>query len=161
MALTTRQIAEAIYTINRHAKTAPEPKHLYTLKKEAIHKLIHEKRATKKGLHFSNQTKFSNQHSTLLIQIEEFYFHIPPEKEDFKKLTHLGALDHTFRNPQIKMPLSKAKKLIYSYLGWRQPKDVKKNHFSSNYYTPTVLGKFSWSSKEPKSQTAHFRKKKS
>lgn len=159
MALTTRQLAEAIYTINRHAKTAPEPKQLYTLKKEALNKLIRENRAVKKGLHFSDHPKYSNQHSTLLIQIDEFYFHIPPTKKDFKNLKHLGTLDHSYRNPQIKMPLSKAKNMIYSYLGWRKKTHTKKRHHSYNYYTPAVLGKFSWKPENPNSPTAHLRRK--
>src|SRR5699024_941504 len=64
-----RKIAQALYTINRHAKAAPKPQHLYTIKKEAIEKLLKEKKAKKIGLHFSNNPKYSNQHSTLLIKV--------------------------------------------------------------------------------------------
>ena len=77
------EIAKALYTINRHAKTAPDPKHLYFIKKEAINRLLKEKHATKVGLHFSKQPKFSNQYSTLLVRVAGYYFHIPPTKEDF------------------------------------------------------------------------------
>ena len=38
-------IARAIYTINRHAKTAPKPQHLYYLKNEAIKKLLAKNKA--------------------------------------------------------------------------------------------------------------------
>ncbi|MGM8211915.1 YkyB family protein [Virgibacillus sp. W0430] len=140
------ELAKAIYTINRHAKTAPEPQHLYFIKKEAIHRLLKEKRAKKMGLHFSKHPKFSNQHSTLLVKVADYYFHIPPSKEDFKFLTHLGALDQSFRNPQTKMPLSYAKKVIYSYIDWkpkRQPSPFRKT-YSSSYYTPSSLGKMEW-----------------
>src|SRR5690625_1428292 len=102
-------IAKALYTINRHAKTAPEPKHLYFLKKEAIDKLLATNKAKKIGLHFSNNPKKSNQHSTLLVKVDKYYFHIPPSKEDFTELKHLGKLDQNYRNPQTRMSLSQAK----------------------------------------------------
>src|SRR5690625_5854769 len=79
------ELAKAIYTINRHAKTAPEPQHLYHIKKETINRLLREKRAKKVGLHFSDHPKLSNQHSTSLIKVDNYYFHIPPTKEDFKE----------------------------------------------------------------------------
>jgi len=144
------ELAQAIYTINRHAKTAPEPKHLYHIKKEAIHKLIKEKRAIKIGLHFSDHPKFSNQHSTLLVKVDNFYFHIPPSKEDFKELKHLGSLDQNYRNPQVKMSLSKAKKIVYQYIGWKleQRRHYKQKKYSSPYYIPSSLGKFEWPPKK-------------
>lgn len=36
------ELAQAIFSVNRHAKTAPEPQHLYFIKKEAINKLLRE-----------------------------------------------------------------------------------------------------------------------
>ncbi|MEI3611045.1 YkyB family protein [Pseudogracilibacillus sp. SO30301A] len=137
------EIAKAIYTINRHAKAAPEPQHLYMIKKQAIEQLLKEKKAEKLGLHFSNNPKYSNQHSTLLVKVANYYFHVPPTKEDFKNLTHLGSLDNDFRNPRTKMSLSYAKKVIYQYINWQPPKNVKRKKFSS-YYTPSSLGKMEW-----------------
>lgn len=137
------EIAKAIYTINRHAKAAPEPQHLYTIKKQAIEQLLKENKAEKLGLHFSNNPKFSNQHSTLLVKVANYYFHVPPTKEDFKHLTHLGSLDKDFRNPRTKMSLSYAKKIIYQYIDWQPPKNGKRKKFSS-YYTPSSLGKMEW-----------------
>ena len=142
-----KELAQALYTVNRHAKTAPEPQHLYYIKKETIHKLLKENRAKKIGLHFSDHPKFSNQHSTLLVQVDEYYFHIPPTKEDFKQLEHLGALDQNYRNPQTKMSLSQAKRIIYKYMNWKndhKPPGYRKS-FSSSYYTPSSLGKMNWS----------------
>lgn len=141
------EIAKALYTINRHAKTAPDPKHLYFIKKEAINRLLKEKHATKVGLHFSKQPKFSNQYSTLLVRVADYYFHIPPTKEDFKNLQHLGELDESYRNPQAKMSLSKAKKVIYQYMKWKGKKPTPKNHWkrsTSTYFTPSSLGKMEW-----------------
>jgi hypothetical protein len=138
-------IAKALYTINRHAKTAPNPKHLYSMKKEAICQLLERNQAKKIGLHFSNHPKLSNQHSTLLVKVGEYYFHIPPTKQDFKILDHLGSLDESFRNPRAKMSLSQAKRVIYNYIGWKPPKTQgAKKQYSSAYFTPSSLGKMEW-----------------
>lgn len=150
-AATVAELARALYTINRHAKTAPEPKHLYFIKKEAIKKLLAEKKAEKMGLHFSDHPKFSNQHSTLLVKVDNYYFHIPPEKNDFNQLEHLGTLDHSYRNPQTKMSLTQAKKVVYCYINYT-PKPEKKSRnrkYTSSYYTPSSLGKMEWPPTKP------------
>jgi hypothetical protein len=145
----TADLAKALFTVNRHAKTAPNPKILYALKKEAIHKLLKEKRATKVGLHFTEQPKFSHQHSTLLIQVEDYYFHIPPSKEDFKMLDHLGKTDQQYRNPKTKMSLSYAKKILYDYVGWNEKNNqTPKQKRYTSYYTPSSLGKMDWPSRQ-------------
>lgn len=138
------KIAQAIYTVNRHAKTAPKPQHLYQIKKIAIDKLLSEKKAKKIGLHYSDRPKYSNQYSTLLIQVHNYYFHIPPSKEDFKQLKHLGRLDQNFRNQRVRMSLSKAKHIIYNYINWQpKPKQrFKKKRRTSSYFTPSSLGKW-------------------
>lgn len=140
------ELAQALYSINRHAKTAPEPQHLYYLKKEAINRLLKENRAKKVGLHFSDHPKFSNQHSTLLIKVDNYYFHVPPTKEDFKALEHLGSLDENYRNPQSKMSLSQAKRIVYRYIEWKPVKKhhVKRKKYTSSYFTPSSLGKMEW-----------------
>src|SRR5690625_2888001 len=122
---TVKKIAQAIYTINRHAKTAPEPQHLYFLKNEAIKKLLSEKQAKKMGLQFSNRPKLSHQHSMLLIRVGEYYFHTLPSREDFKNLPHLGSIDNTHQNPQIQMSLNQAKRIIYDYIDYK-PKNHSK-----------------------------------
>ena len=134
------RLARALYSVNRHAKVATKPQHLYTIKKLTIDKLLQENKANKIGLHFSNNPKESNQHSTLLIKVSNYYFHIPPKKQDFKLLKHLGNLDDEYRNPQTRMSLSQAKKIIYKYIDW-QPKQKKKY---SSYYTPSSLGQMEW-----------------
>lgn len=142
-----QEIAQAIFAVNRHAKTAPEPQHLYYVKKEAINKLLKENHAKKIGLHFSERPKYSNQHSTLLVKVADYYFHIPPAKEDFKELEHLGSLDKDYRNPQSKMSLSQAKRILYPYIDWKpanQSKPKKEKSYTSAYYTPSSLGKMEW-----------------
>lgn len=142
--LVIEEIARAIFTVNRHAKAALQPKHLYEIKKEAIAKLIQANKAKKIGLHFSNNPKLSNQHSILLVKVGSYYFHLPPKKEDFKNLDHLGELDDNFRNPSTKMSLSQAKRILYRYIGWKETntKTVRKQTYS--YYTPSSLGKMEW-----------------
>lgn len=140
-----QQLAQAIFTVNRHAKTALEPQHLYFIKKEAINKLLKENRAKKIGLHFTDRPKYSNQHSTLLVKVADYYFHIPPSKEDIQELEHLGSLDKNFRNPQTKMSLSQAKRILYPYINYKPPSKPKHNHtYASSYYTPSSLGKMEW-----------------
>lgn len=141
-------IAIAIYTVNRHAKTASNNKELYQLKKLALDKLLQIGEAEKVGLHFVDNPKFSQQHSTMLIRCRDFYFHSIPEKEDFKTLPHLGLQDQTFRNPQERMNLKTAKDVLSKFIGLppikkpiRQEKksNVKKsplkhtNEFRSSY----------------------------
>ncbi|GLO65838.1 MULTISPECIES: YkyB family protein [Oceanobacillus] len=144
--VSVHKLAQALFSINKHAKTAPEPKHLYQIKKKAIHQLLKEKKARKIGLHFSDHPKLSSQHSTLLVKVDHYFFHIPPTKEDFKTLEHLGSLDQTYRNPHTKMPLSQAKKLVYQYIGWKPEKKnpSQTRRYQSNYYTPSSLGKMEW-----------------
>ena len=110
-----RRIAIAIYTVNRHAKTAPNNKELYDLKKFALEKLLRSGDAKKIGLHFVENPKFSKQHSTTLVRCSDFLFHMIPEKEDFKSLPHLGHQDQTSRNPQERMNLRTAKELLVKF----------------------------------------------
>lgn len=112
-----RQLAIAIYTVNRHAKTAPDNKELYDLKKLALDKLIQAGQATKVGLHFVDNPQHSKQHSTTLVRCSDFLFHMIPEKDDFNKLPHLGHQDQTSRNPQERMSLRAARALLAQYIG--------------------------------------------
>ena len=132
-----RQLAIAIYTVNRHAKTAPDNKQLYALKKMAIDKLLSSGTAEKIGLHFVDNPKFSKQHSTVLVRCDEFLFHTIPEKEDFNTLPHLGQQDPTSRNPQERMSLKTARELLSKYVGpihrkyLRRKKQYQKSLFTA------------------------------
>ncbi|GEK32727.1 YkyB family protein [Kurthia sibirica] len=109
-------LAQAICSVNKHAKTAPDNKGLYTLKKEAINKLLHLKLAKRVGLHFVDHPRFSQQQSSVLISCANYYFHTLPKKEDFKLLKHLGHLDKNYRNPIERMALSRAKTILNEFL---------------------------------------------
>lgn len=126
-----KQIGQALFIVNRHAKTAPDPSHLYHLKKEAMKKLIKERKAKKVGLHYSNNPKQSRQHSILLVQIGDYYFHMPPGKEDMNSLPHLGHLDDSYCNQKPTLSLTKAKAILYQFLNWsiQQPKDKRRPYY--------------------------------
>ncbi|TMU87973.1 hypothetical protein FGG79_07650 [Bacillus sp. BHET2] len=129
-------LSQAIFTVNRHAKTAGNPKYLYSLKKRALMKMIREGKAKKVGLHFSNNPKNSQQQSDVLIDCGEYTFHIPPSKEDFKELPHLGSLDERLRNPKCKMGLQPAKGILEQYTGMSDQNDQTRKPEKNNYQKP-------------------------
>lgn len=128
-------LSRAIFTVNRHAKTAPDPKFLYSLKRKALEKLLTEGKATKKGLHFSRNPKNSRQQSDVLVSAGEYFFHLPPTKEDFAELPHLGELNDHYRNPKANMSLSVAKNLLQRYTHFH-PTDGKKQPPKRQYQKP-------------------------
>lgn len=117
---TVENLSQAIFTVNRHAKTAPNPKFLYKLKQDALQKLIKEGKAKKVGLHFSGNPKFSQQQSDVLVECGNYSFHLPPSKADFECLPHLGRLNEYVRNPKTTLSLNQAKKLLMSYTGLKE-----------------------------------------
>ncbi len=128
-------LSKAIFTVNRHAKTAGNPKYLYSLKKRALMKMIREGKAKKVGLHFSNNPKYSQQQSDVLIDCGDYSFHIPPSKEDFKQLPHLGTLDHS-RNPKCKMNLQQAKAILEEYTGMSDQNNNSGKNSKNTYQKP-------------------------
>lgn len=131
---TVENLSQAIFIVNRHAKTAPDPRFLYRLKHDALQKLLKEGKAKKVGLHFSNNPKYSQQQSDVLIQCGEYSFHIPPTKKDFKELPHLGKLDKNIRNPKASLSLSEAKRLLAAYTGIKP--EPKKTYSKRRYQKP-------------------------
>lgn len=115
-----KEIAQALYSINRHVKTALNKKPLYQLKKEALEKLIHFGYAKKIGLHFSENPKKSKQHSITLVEVQDYLFHLPVSPKD-KELPHLGKLDFTYTNPSTHMNLTAAKEVIAKYMHLQVP----------------------------------------
>jgi hypothetical protein len=114
---TIENLSQAIFIVNRHAKTATNPKYLYKLKHEALKKMLREGKAKKVGLHFSANPKYSQQQSDVLVVSGNYSFHIPPSKEDFNLLPHLGKLNDQVKNPKTRLPLTVAKILLQSYTG--------------------------------------------
>lgn len=141
MKLTTEQrkeIAQALYSINRHAKTALNKQPLYQLKKETLEKLIRFGYAKKIGLHFSENPQKSKQHSTTLVEVQDYLFHLPASPED-KELPHLGKLDFTYTNPSTPMNLTVAKEVLAKYLKLHMPAAEKreKPRYQSLQSTPS------------------------
>jgi hypothetical protein len=153
-------LAQAIFIVNKHAKTAPEPKALYELKRLSINKLLKEGKAKKLGLHFSDNPRYSAQQSDVIVECGEYIFHLPPSREDLKTLPHLGKRSTSIRNPKAALSLSGAKNILYKYIGQeaerltkqaksRADRRITKNHNSSTNYQNTFpssfLGKgFKW-----------------
>lgn len=139
---TDSEIAQAIFTVNRHAKTAPDNQYLYALKKEALLKMILQKRAHKIGLHFSKNPRKSQQQSSVLVKCGNYYFHMLPKKEDFEHLDHLGHLDESYRNPPSRMNLKMAKEILSDLTGLQpQKKEAAASHFSKSY-KPRQIDRF-------------------
>ncbi|TWT28029.1 YkyB family protein [Planomicrobium sp. CPCC 101110] len=135
-------IAQAIFTVNRHAKTAPDNQYLYSLKKEALMKMILQNRAKKIGLHFSKNPRKSQQQSSVLVQCGEYYFHMLPKKEDFEQLDHLGHLDESYRNPPSRMNLKAAKEILSELTGLQPEKKTQPVPTVAKSYTPRQTDRF-------------------
>ena len=78
--LTIDNLAQAVFIVNRHAKTAPNPKFLYRLKHESLKKLIVDGKAKKFGLHFSQNPRNSQQQSDVLVECGRYTFSYPANK---------------------------------------------------------------------------------
>lgn len=129
---TVENLCQAIYTVNRHAKTAINPRFLYRLKHESLKKLMVEGKAKKVGLHFSEHPKNSRQQSDVLVECGRYMFHIPPAKMDFSTLPHLGKLNNQVRNPKVSLSLNLAKSILQAYTGisesQQHPSGTKPHH---------------------------------
>ncbi|CAH2466077.1 MULTISPECIES: YkyB family protein [Bacillus] len=135
------RLAQSIFVVNRHAKAATNPKYLYWLKKTALERLITEKKAIKEGLHFSRNPRFSQQQSDVLIRLGDYFFHIPPTKDDFRTLPHLGHLESSYRNPKTTLSLTIAKKTLQDYIGPEALKQEKKLNEAVPWYSRTYTKK--------------------
>ncbi|EIM05610.1 hypothetical protein A1A1_15318 [Planococcus antarcticus DSM 14505] len=135
-------IAQAIFTVNRHAKTAPDNQYLYALKKEALNLMIETQRAHKIGLHFSKNPQKSQQQSSVLVKCGNYYFHTLPKKEDFSSLEHLGHLDDTYRNPPSRMNLKVAKEILRTLTGLEPQKKEAAVSNSTKSYQPCQIDRF-------------------
>lgn len=133
---TIENLSQAIFTVNRHAKTAPNPKFLYQLKHDAIKKMLQEGNAIKTGLHFSNNPRNSQQQSDVLVVCGDYTFHIPPTKQDFEELPHLGKLDQSVRNPRASISLTNAKRLLSAYTGLKEDSEHSGASKTRKYVKP-------------------------
>ncbi|MBM7694621.1 hypothetical protein JOC77_004096 [Peribacillus deserti] len=115
--LPIQTLAQAIFVVNKHAKTALKPQSLYHLKQKALVQLMQEGKAKKVGLHFSDNPKYSRQQSDVIVECGDYVFHLPPTKEDKTSLPHLGNRLSEKRNPKAHLSLSKARNILQDYTG--------------------------------------------
>ncbi|MCE4048474.1 MULTISPECIES: YkyB family protein [Bacillaceae] len=133
---TIENLSQSISVVNRHAKTATDPKFLYKLKQASLQKLLSEGKAKKVGLHFSSNPRNSQQQSDILVQCGEYTFHLPPTKKDFEELPHLGSLNQNVRNPKSTLSLNQAKKLLIAYTGLKEDNQDQNKPPSKRYVKP-------------------------
>ncbi|MEH7251766.1 YkyB family protein [Neobacillus niacini] len=139
--LTIDNLSQALFIVNRHAKTAPNPKFLYKLKHETLKKLLEEGKAKKLGLHFSKNPRNSKQQSDVLIECGHYTFHIPPTKSDFAELPHLGKLDGSVRNPKSSLSLNFAKNVLQAYTGIMEIEEPPSNQRKNRPYQKPIFKK--------------------
>lgn len=143
-------IQHALYTVNRHAKTAIDSSELYYLKRKTIKKLLSENLAKKLYLEYSNNPSRGLQSSVVVVEVgtenckTPYYFHTIAEKEDFKNLQHKGKMNQEMRNTQVNMSLNKAKNILYNYLDEKpkkkiQPSYKRNKHLQTNIFTSSFL----------------------
>ncbi|MEW9669121.1 YkyB family protein [Ammoniphilus sp. 3BR4] len=144
---TVDNLAKALFAVNRHAKTSPQPQKLYQLKTSVIEKLIDEGKASKVGLQQSpNPSKYHQQTSNTLVKVGEYGFHILSTREDLLSLPHLGEWSDDFRNPTETFPLRQAVQLLEQYirpLETHPPANIKRpapnpkpNHRRKPFFDP-------------------------
>ncbi|WP_354005852.1 YkyB family protein [Fictibacillus terranigra] len=92
-------------------RTAPG---LYQLKKKAILKLLEEGKAKKFSLNLLSNPCYTRPQLYTLVSVDNFYFHIPVQKEDKGKFKVI-PIDTDYRNPKIHMSLKQAKKILETY----------------------------------------------
>ncbi|MGN7299088.1 YkyB family protein [Ferdinandcohnia sp. SAFN-114] len=115
MQITPIEVAQAIHIINRYAKLSVQTQHLYRIKKEALELLLQTGHAKKVGLDVYKDPRNGRKRTFVSVKVENFYFHISPTKNDYKKLQYLKKEEKP-HNPLVKMDLSVAKHILMTYL---------------------------------------------
>lgn len=117
-------IKHALYSVNRHVKTATDKRELYDLKNKTLQKLIKVGHAEKMWHEYSNNPGKSKQSTVVLVKVgsktqgELHYFHMLPEKDDYESLKHKGVVStQDLRNPKSNMSLTIAKKILQKFIG--------------------------------------------
>ncbi|WP_276211177.1 YkyB family protein [Heyndrickxia coagulans] len=130
--MTIHNIAESLYIINKLAKKSRDTKKinyfdrnygvvnraktrqlkLYALKDAVLRKLLDENKAEMIGYHTQNEKKL------LLIQLEDYTFHLPAEQGQTKCLKHLGeiAIISAAATGKVTLKYNEAVKLLETFL---------------------------------------------
>ncbi|OIJ19431.1 hypothetical protein BKP45_13375 [Anaerobacillus alkalidiazotrophicus] len=131
MNLDIESIQHALYSVNRHAKTAIVKRDLYEIKNNTLQKLINIGHAKKLWLEYSTQPGKAKQSTVVLVKVgiktkgNPHFFHMIPEKEDYITLKHKGVVcPQDLHNPKSSMSLNTAKKILLQFIG-AKPQKVK------------------------------------
>ncbi|WP_285395261.1 YkyB family protein [Lysinibacillus sp. fls2-241-R2A-57] len=131
--ITLQNIAESLYLINKSAKVSRDTKKdnyhlknhsfvqaaktrqskLYDLKVSVIKKLLSESEIEIKGYH----TMFGG--FLMLLEINDFTFHLPVFKNEIANLTHLGVLENEIsseRTRKVSLNFFEAENLLNRYI---------------------------------------------
>ncbi|WNF35077.1 YkyB family protein [Bacillaceae bacterium IKA-2] len=124
-------IKHALYSVNRHVKTAIDKRELYDLKSKTLQKLLKVGHAEKMWLEYSSNPGKSKQSTVVLLKVgtktkgEPHFFHMLPEKDDYSSLKHKGVVStQDLHNPKSNMSLKIAKEILLKFIGV----DIKKAH---------------------------------
>ena len=139
--LTTENLAEALYIINKFAKRKRDTKRdhyelghhdivknvkyreqqLYELKAQVLAKMLQEQRAEIMGIHrqtINGKAKSECINHLLLIRVAERTFHRPAKSKDIKKYPFLGEIDIISAEKEgTALTLMESIKLLEKYLG--------------------------------------------
>lgn len=127
-------IKQALYSANRHVKTAIDKRELYDLKSKTLQKLIKIGHAEKMWLEYSAHPGRTKQSTVVLVKVgvktqgKPHFFHMIPEKDDSECLKHKGdvSTEH-LHNPKSNMSITLAKKVLLKFIGETPKKEnVKK-----------------------------------
>lgn len=139
--MSTENLAEALYIINKFAKRKRDTKRdhyqsgqhslvkslkyreqaLYDLKAQVLARMMGEQRAEILGIHkqiINTKAKSECINHLLLIQVGERTFHRPAKAKDIKKFPFLGEIDIISSDKEsTALTFSEAVKLLEKYLG--------------------------------------------
>jgi len=120
-----KAIAKALFVINKNSKTALNPHVLYELKRQVIKKLLSEGLAKKIAIHRFPGRRSVNTFA-VNVKVEDYYFHIPATKDDFKNLPIISVNDN-FRNEKVyDFTLKQSKNILYDFLNYDEKELNKK-----------------------------------
>lgn len=139
--MTTENLGEALYVINKSAKRIRDSKkdnydlgqydsvkrsklkeqELYNLKEKVLSKMLAENRAEIIGIHkqiVTNKSEYEWENHLLLINVGEYSFHLPVKMKDIKKHPFLGEIDiiTAEKDKKTKLTFTEAVKLLGKYI---------------------------------------------
>jgi hypothetical protein len=113
--MNSQTIAEAIYVINRHAKTTTDTERFYKLKRAALLKLLRENSAYVVGLQYHASRLSTTPRKYVLICCHNYFFHLVPTEYDLSSLPNVVRNNYQ-RNRRVEISLETAIQIISSYL---------------------------------------------